>query len=312
MIKLEKIYLASPRGFCPGVRRAVEIVNLVLKKHGPPIYVRHPIVHNHHVVSYFEKKGVIFVEDLKEVPNKAVIIFSAHGSPPNLYQEAKNKNLHVYDAVCPLVMKVHLEAKKYQKEGYHILYIGHKNHAEVIGVIGEVSSNSISLISSLSEAKKIKPPETEKLIVLSQTTLSLDDTKEIVDCLKKRFPRLILPPSSDICLATQNRQNAVKELAKKVDLILVVGSKTSSNSNRLKEVAEKSGVPAYLIDDKSEIEIKWFDNVKRVGITAGASAPEDIIQEVIKYLLVKNVKVEEIEVNKEKVNFPLPEEIYEN
>lgn len=312
MTKLKKIYLACPRGFCAGVRRAVKITNLVLKKHRPPIYIRHHIVHNRHVVSDFEKRGAIFVEDLKEVPNGAVVVFSAHGSSPNLYQEAKNKNLRVYDSVCPLVVKVHLEAKRYEKEGYHILYIGHKNHAEAIGVIGEVLPRSISLISSLDEAKKIKPPQTEKLIVLNQTTLSLDDTKEIIDYLKKRFPKLILPPSSDICFSTQNRQNAVKELAKKVDLVLVVGSKTSSNSNRLKEVAEKSGIPAYLIDDQSEIKDVWFKNVKKVGVTAGASAPEDIVQGVIKYLSVNGVEIAEIVTVKENINLSLPKKIYEN
>jgi len=308
----KKIYLASPRGFCAGVRRAINITNLVLKKHRPPIYVRHQIVHNRHVVSDFEKKGVIFVDDLKEVPNNSVIIFSAHGSSPNLYKEAKKKNLKVYDAVCPLVTKVHLEAKRYEKEGYFIFYVGHKDHPEPIGVLGEVSPQSIALISNLSEAKKIQPPQTEKLIVLNQTTLSLDDTKEIINCLQYRFPKLILPPNSDICFSTQNRQNAVKELTKKADLIIVVGSKESSNSNRLRELAERSGIPAYLVDDESEIKGIWLKNIRTVGITAGASVPEKIIQGVVKYLSANRVKVEEIEVVKENINFPIPKEIHEN
>jgi 4-hydroxy-3-methylbut-2-enyl diphosphate reductase len=312
MIKLKKIYLASPRGFCAGVRRAVDILGLVLKKHGPPVYVRHQIVHNRHVVSDFEKRGVIFVEDLKEIPNGAVVIFSAHGSPPDLYRQAKKKNLTLYDSVCPLVVKVHFEAKRYEKEGYYILYIGHKNHAEAIGVISEVAPKSISLISGLDEAEKINPPQKEKLVVLNQTTLSQDDTKEIINCLKKRFPRLVLPPSSDICFSSQNRQNAVKELAKKVDLILVVGSKNSSNSNRLKEVAEKAGIAVYLIDDLSKIKKIWLKNVEKIGITAGASVPENIVQDVIKHLSVRGTEMEEIEVIKESINFPLPKEIYEN
>ncbi len=303
---LKKIYLAFPRGFCAGVERAIKTLDLVLKKHGPPIYVRHQIVHNRHVVSNFKKKGVVFVEDLEKVPNKAIVVFSAHGTSPRLYQEAKKKKLMIYDAVCPLVAKVHLEAKKYERDGYFIFYIGHKNHPEPAGVMGEVSSRSIVLIETLSEAKKIIPPQTKKLVVLSQTTLSIDDTKEIVDCLKQRFPRLVLPPVSDICFSTQNRQNAVKELAKKTDLILVVGSKESSNSNRLREVAEDLGVPAYLINDKSEIKTSWLTNIEKLGVTAGASVPESIIQEVITSLAHDKVKIEKIETIKEDIHFSLP------
>lgn len=310
--KLKKIYLASPRGFCAGVTRAVKIVDLVLKKHGSPIYVRHQIVHNRHIVEDFEKRGAVFIEDLNGVPSRSIVVLSAHGTAPNVYKLAKKKNLKIYDAVCPLVIKVHLEAKRYEKEGYFIFYIGHKNHPEPIGVFGEVSPRSIALVSTLSEAKKIIPPQTERIVILSQTTLSLDDTKEIIGCLKNRFPKLILPPSSDICFSTQNRQNAVKELAKKVELILVVGSKESSNSNRLREVAEKSGIQAYLIDDKSEIKNSWLKNIEKLGISAGASAPENIIQGVIKYLSVNGVEIEEIKTVKENINFPLPKEIYEN
>lgn len=307
--KLKKIYLASPRGFCAGVTRAVKIVDLLLKKHGPPVYVRHEIVHNRHVVADFEKKGVIFVEDLKEVPDGSIVVFSAHGSLPDVYQEAKKKKLKVYDAVCPLVTKVHLEAKRYCQEGYFIFYIGHKNHVEAVGVLGEIPANSVALIQTIEEAKKVQPPQKEKLIALTQTTLSFGDTKNVINMLKKRFPTLILPPAFDICFSTQNRQNAIKKLAKKVDLILVVGSKNSSNSNRLKDVAGKAGkagTATYLIDDASEINKSWFKDVENLGITAGASAPDYIINQVIDYFADGKVKVEELITMKENISFPLP------
>ena len=306
MKKLKKIYLISPRGFCAGVKRAVDIVNLVLQKYKPPIYIRHQIVHNSHVISDFKKRGVIFIEDINNIPDGSVVIFSAHGSSLNLYQIAKRKKLKIFDAVCPLVNKVHLEAKRYSKQGYFIFYIGHKNHPEAIGVLGEVSNQSIILIETLKEAKKIIPPQTDKLIVLTQTTLSFDDTKQIINCLKRRFIKLIQPPAFDICYATQNRQNAVKELAKKVDLVLVIGSKESSNSNRLREVVEKSGKQAYLIDDKSEIQPSWLEKVENLGITAGASAPKYLIDEMISYFSKQKVKIEELIVVKENTHFILP------
>jgi len=306
MKKLKKIYLVSPRGFCAGVKRAVEVVNLVLQKHGAPIYVRHQIVHNRHVISDFEKRRVIFVEDINDIPDGSVVIFSAHGSSPNIYQIAKSKKLKIIDAVCPLVSKVHIEAKRYNQQGYFIFYIGHKNHPETIGVLGEVSDKSIVLIETLNEAKKIIPPQTDKLIVLTQTTLSFDDTKEIINYLKKKFLKLIQPPAFDICYATQNRQNAVKALAKKVDLVLVIGSKESSNSNRLKEVVEKSGKHAYLINDKSEIKSSWLENVENLGITAGASAPKYLIDEIIGYFSNKKVIIKELVVVKENTSFFLP------
>lgn len=294
MKTLKKIYLASPRGFCAGVKRAVDILDQILQKHKPPIYVRHQIIHNRHVISDFKKKGVIFVKDINNIPNGSVVVFSAHGSPPSLYEKAKKKKLQIYDAVCPLVTKVHLEAKKYTKEGYFIFYIGHKNHPEAIGVLGEVSDQSIVLIKTLEDAEKIIPPQTDRLIVLTQTTLSFDDTKQIINCLKRRFTKLIQPPAFDICYATQNRQNAVKALAKKVDLVLVIGSKESSNSNRLREVAEKEGVSSYLINDISEIKNSWFKDVEKLGITAGASAPKYLIDEVVKYFSKPKVKIEEL------------------
>ncbi|PJE60775.1 4-hydroxy-3-methylbut-2-enyl diphosphate reductase [Candidatus Roizmanbacteria bacterium CG10_big_fil_rev_8_21_14_0_10_36_26] len=304
--KVKKVYLTSPRGFCAGVERAIKMVNLVLKKHKTPIYVRHQIVHNRHIISDFEKKGVIFVEDVNDIPDGSVAVFSAHGSPPNIHDQAKKKKLKIYDAVCPLVTKVHMEAKRYVKEGYYIFYIGYKNHAEAVGVMGEVPSKSIVLIDSIQTAEKIKPPQTDKLIILNQTTLSLDDVKEIVNHLKKRFPKLILPPSSDICFSTQNRQNAVKELAKKSKTILIIGSKTSSNSNRLKEVAKKYGAKSYLIDDKLEIKNSWFKKVQSVGITAGASAPDYLINDLVDFFKKKGAIIKELTIIKEHIHFPLP------
>ena len=301
---LKKIYLASPRGFCAGVSRAIAILEFILKKYGPPLYVRHQIVHNRTVVADFEKKGVIFTENIDDIPDGSRAIFSAHGTTPQIYKVARKKELVVFDATCPLVNKVHLEAKRYAKEGYFILYIGHKNHQESIGVLGEVPSSSSALISSLEKAKSIRPRQTEKLIALSQTTLSFDDTEKIIALLQKRFPKMILPPAFDICFSTQNRQNAVKELAEKAELILVIGSKESSNANRLKEVAENKGATAYLIDGVQDIKSKWLKNIEYVGVTAGASTPGYLIDSVVKFLQTDNVIVEELETVKENIRFP--------
>jgi len=309
MKRLKKIYLVSPRGFCGGVKRAVDIVELVLQKYKPTIYVRHQIVHNRHLISDFEKRGVVFVEDINDIPNGSVVVFSAHGSPPSLYEKAKKKQLKVFDATCPLVNKVHLEAKKFSRLGYFIFYIGHKNHPETVGVLEEVFPKSIVLIETLEDIKRITPPQTGKIIVLTQTTLSFDDTKEIINYLKKRFPKLIQPPAFDICYATQNRQKAVKELAKKADLVLIIGSKESSNSNRLRDVAEKEGVVSYLINDVSEIKKSWLKDVEKLGVTAGASAPKYLIDEVIKYFSQPKVEIEELVVVKENISFSLPKEI---
>jgi 4-hydroxy-3-methylbut-2-en-1-yl diphosphate reductase len=302
---LKKIYLVSPRGFCAGVSRAIKILNFVLENFGPPIYVRHQIVHNRTVVADFEKRGVVFSENIQDVPDSSRVVFSAHGTPPQIYKDAKMKKLTIFDAACPLVAKVHFEAKRYAKEGYLILYIGHKHHQEPIGVLGEVPPTSSMLISSLEEAKSIKPTQTEKLVALSQTTLSFDDTNKIIALLKQRFPKIILPPSFDICYSTQNRQNAVKELAKKAKLILVIGSKESSNANRLREVAQIEGATAYLIDNRQDIKSKWLKNVKYIGITAGASTPDYVIESVVKFLKTgNNAVVEEIETVKENIKFP--------
>lgn len=306
---VKKIYLASPRGFCAGVNRAIDVVDAVLKKHGKPIYVRHHIVHNDHIIDDFEKKGVVFVEQIEEVPQGSIVVFSAHGSSPELYEKAKKRNLIVYDATCPLVTKVHLEAKRYAKEGYYIVYIGHKNHPEAVGVMGEVNKDSIVLIDSLSEAEKLNIPSNKKAIILTQTTLSMDDTKQMVKMIQKKYSHIILPPAFDICYATQNRQNAVKDLTKKVETIFVVGSKTSSNSNKLRDTAIKQGVKAYLINDQTDIDLKWLDNVSSVGITAGASAPEKLVKDLIRFLSNKMTEVEEIVSTKELFIFPLPNNV---
>lgn len=303
---IKSIHLASPRGFCAGVERAVDILGKVLERYGPPVYSRHAIVHNRRVVSDFEKKGAIFVEDIHKIPDGSRVVFSAHGSPPEFYEIAKRKNFKLFDAMCPLVLKVHIEAKKYESEGYFIFYIGHKGHPEPEGVMGNVKKSSIKLIQSEKEAINLKPPQNNKLIVLTQTTLSFDDTKKIIEVLKKRFPKIILPPAFDICYATQNRQLAVKSLSKKVELVIIIGSPASSNSNRLREVAEREGKKSYMIDRVDAIDDSWFDNVKNVGISAGASSPENLVQEVIDYIKNKNTKIFEEHTITEKVYFPRP------
>lgn len=298
------ILLASPRGFCAGVQRAVKIADLVLKSYSPPIYIKHQIVHNTHVVEDFKKKGVIFVERIEEVPEGSIVVFSAHGSKKSDYEKAQKRKNKVIDATCPLVTKVHLEARLYAQKGYFIIYIGHKNHPEQEGVLSNVPDNQKILIEAQKEAEELKL-NTQKAVILTQTTLSFDDTKQILRALKNKFPFLITPPAFDICYATQNRQKAVKKLTELVDLVLVIGSKNSSNSNRLAEVAKKI-VPAYLIDDEKALIKKWFTNVTRVGITSGASAPENVVYKVIDKLKTQGfTHVENLKVVEEKMNFPL-------
>src|SRR3989339_306655 len=306
---IKQIYLVSPRGFCAGVKRAVGIVEAVLKKYGAPIYIRHHIVHNVHVVKGFESQGVIFIEELEKVPDKSVVVFSSHGSPPSLYTMAKKKNLILYDATCPLVIKVHLEAKRYAMMGYFIIYIGQKNHPEAIGVLGEVSKESIVLIERIEDLDKARIPKNKKKIILTQTTLSFDDTKILVEQIQKKYPLVILPPVFDICFSTQNRHNAVKELARKTKTIIVIGSKASSNSNKLRYVAEKEGAKAYLIDDETDINIKWFKNIESVGITAGASAPEQLVKRVTAFFSGDQTIIKDIETIRETVAFPFPKSI---
>lgn len=304
-----KIFLIKPRGFCAGVARAIDTVNLALKKFEPPVYVRHAIVHNQHVIDDLKERGAVFVEKLKAVPKGSRVIFSAHGVSPAVRQEAEKRNLEVIDATCPLVSKVHLEAIRYAKQGYTIILVGHKGHVELEGTAGEVPDKTI-IIEEKEEVKTLQVPDPSKVIVLTQTTLSVDDTKEIIAALKKKFPEIIEPPKGDICYATQNRQDAVKKLAEFCDIVLVVGDPTSSNSNRLKEVAKRKGIEAYLIKDKSEIDPDWLNGAKAVGITASASAPEYLVGQVVEFLQKQGAeKVEEIENKKENTRFPLPSKI---
>ncbi len=300
-----KIYLARPRGFCAGVDRAIETVKIALKKYGKPIYVKHAIVHNRYVVNELEREGAIFVEDINEIPDGSIVIFSAHGSPPEHYEIAKRKNLRVIDATCPLVNKVHREAIEFINNGYYIVYVGHRNHVEAIGVRGE-APDKVDIVETKEEALNYKP-KSNKLALLTQTTLSVDDTKEIIEILKNRFPHIVLPKKDDICYATQNRQDALKKIAQICELVLVIGSKESSNSNRLVEVARKCGAEAYLIEDHTYIDEKWLDNVKNLGITSGASTPEYLVQQTIDYLLDKGGEgVIEVQNAIEMIKFQLP------
>jgi 4-hydroxy-3-methylbut-2-enyl diphosphate reductase len=313
-MSLEKILLVQPRGFCAGVVRAVAIVEEALEI-TKPIYVRKEIVHNKHVVEELRERGAIFVNEISEIPSgepgkPVVCIFSAHGVSPAVRQEAKERNLFVIDATCPLVTKVHMEAIRFAKQGYSIVLIGHNGHEEVEGTMGE-APYAITLVESVEDVAKLTLPDPEKLIYLTQTTLSVDDTANIVVALKEKFPQMTPPPKEDICYATTNRQHAVKQLAPLCDLILVIGAKNSSNSQRLKEVAILCGTQSYLIDDESMIQDHWFDGVRSVGITAGASAPEVLVDRVIQNLSVRGpeVRVETLTVEEENVFFSLPKNI---
>lgn len=309
---IEEIILVKPRGFCAGVARAVKILSLASQKAGEPVYMRHAIVHNRRVVQDFIKQGIKFVENISDIPRGATVVFSAHGSSPELYAQAKKRHLTVIDATCPLVTKVHLEAKRFVDQGYFVIYLGHKNHPEPEGVLGEIAKDRYALIDSLAEAKKIRLAKKEKkIVILTQTTLSFDDTKTVTQFLRNKFPQAGMPPTYDICYATQNRQNAVKELVKQVDTILVVGSKTSSNSTRLVAVAKSLGRPVYLLDQATDIKDQWLKNCHKLGITAGASAPEDLINEVVDHIRSQyGGQVKELEVLKEQVEFPnLPKEL---
>lgn len=302
-----KIYLAKPRGFCAGVERAIKILNLCIKKFGTPIYVRHAIVHNERVVSEFEKKGVIFVEDVEDIPEGNIVVFSAHGVSPDVKEKAKKRNLKVIDATCPLVEKVHIEAKIYAAQGYKIFLIGHKNHVETKGTIGE-APDKIIVIEDEKDLENINE-NFENIAILTQTTLSVDDTREIIEKIKKKFKNVEKPKIDDICYATQNRQDAVKKIAPFVDIFLIVGSRESSNSNRLKEIAEKYGAKAYLINSRDEIpeEVKM---AKAIGITSGASTPENIVNEIIERLKELGAdEIIEMEGTEEKIKFQLPKEL---
>ena len=304
-----KIYLASPRGFCAGVDRAIEIVKKSIDKFGSPVYVRHEIVHNKHVVESLKKIGAIFVEEISEIKDKSrPVIFSAHGVPKKVPKEAEELNMKYVDATCPLVSKVHREAENMHKNGYHIILIGHKGHPEVIGTMGQIPENSITLVETIEDVKKIIIKKDEKLSFITQTTLSVDDTKEIIECLKKRFPKINEPKKEDICYATTNRQAAVKKIAKLCDMFFVIGSRNSSNSKRLVEVASKAGCnESELIHSESEIPLDKIGKCKTIGISSGASAPEIIVQDFISKIKEKyEVQIEEVEIVKENVFFKIP------
>lgn len=309
--KLKRVVLAAPRGFCAGVVRAIEIVNTVLQLLPPPIYVRKEIVHNRFVVEHFKQRGVIFVNELDEVPDGATVIFSAHGVSPAVREMARKKNLRIIDATCPLVTKVHLEAIKFAQEGYSIILIGHEGHEEVEGTMGE-APHCTYLVQSVEDVERLQVPDPEKVAYLTQTTLSVDDTAEIVAALKRKFPKIVGPRTDDICYATQNRQNAVKALAKQVDVILVIGSQNSSNSQRLKEVAISNGCPAYLIDGAEHIRTEWLIDAESVGVTSGASAPEILVKQVVQRLQeLGATEVVELRLTEERVQFAPPPELKE-
>ena len=299
-----EVLLSAPRGFCAGVIRAVDVVDLCLERFGKPIYVRREIVHNPYVVSELRDKGAVFVEELDEVPEGQMVVFSAHGVSPAVWQDSRKRGLKVIDATCPLVTKVHLEALKYAREGYSILLIGHKGHDEVMGTMGEAPDVSL-LVEDVERARTVEVPDPDKVVVLTQTTLSVDDTADIVKTLEERFPNMLT--RNDICYATSNRQAAVKAISGAVDLVLVIGAQNSSNCARLREVAEAEGVPAYLINGPDEIQDSWLMGAKRVGITSGASTPELLVNSVVEYL--KPTAVRSVEVMEENVSFLLPKSL---
>lgn len=304
-----RLVRVRPRGFCAGVVRAVEIVEMALEAYGPPVYVHHEIVHNRYVVDQLRLRGAIFVELVEEVPEGAVLIFSAHGVPPTVREQAAALKLRVVDATCPLVTKVHLEALKFAREGRTIILIGHRDHQEIVGTSGEAPDRTV-VVGNVEEVDKLEVEDPARLAFLTQTTLSLYDTQEIVARLRKRFPLIAGPASDDICYATQNRQEAVEQMGKGVELILVVGSANSSNSNRLVEVAKRDGIPARLIEDASDIDPEWFHGVESVGLTAGASAPEVLVEQVSERLAALGYSDQsDLEFIREDVRFTLPPEL---
>ena len=303
---VQEVLLAEPRGFCAGVDRAIEIVERALAKFGRPIYVRHEIVHNTYVVNDLKDKGAIFIEELSDVPPGATLVFSAHGVSKAVQDEAQRRGFRIYDATCPLVTKVHVEVAKLFKEGYEFLMIGHKGHPEVEGTMGQLSEG-IHLIEDIDDVARVTPRQTELLAVVTQTTLSVDDTAGILAAVKERFPKVREPKQQDICYATQNRQDAVKLMSPQVDIVIVVGSPTSSNSNRLREVAHRLGTEAYMVDNAGELKADWFDGKQRVGLTAGASAPDILVQQVIERLReLGAIAVRRMDGLTETIKFPLP------
>jgi 4-hydroxy-3-methylbut-2-enyl diphosphate reductase len=304
-----EILVASPRGFCAGVSYAIDIVDLVLERHGPPVYVRHEIVHNRHVVDKLRSQGAIFVDELADVPAGSLVIFSAHGVAPSVRAEAAQRQVRVVDATCPLVTKVHLEALRYAREDYEILVIGHRGHVEVVGTLGH-APDRMHLVETVADVATVQVRDPERVAVVTQTTLSVDDTREIVAAIRARFPNVRLPAKDDICYATQNRQTAVKELARQSDLVLVIGSPTSSNANRLVEVARNAGGAARLIEHAHDIDPAWLEGVRAVGLTAGASTPESLVLDTIEHLRSLGFgPVRDVATAVEHVTFPLPREL---
>jgi 4-hydroxy-3-methylbut-2-enyl diphosphate reductase len=305
----KRVLVAAPRSFCAGVVRAIDIVEKLLEQHGPPVYVRHEIVHNVHVVRDLEARGAVFVESEDEVPKGELIVLSAHGVAPRVYEKCAERGLKVVDAVCPLVSKVHAEARRYSGRGLKIALVGHAGHVEVEGTMGE-APQSIVLVETPEDARNLEVEEGEQVAYITQTTLSLDDTADVVDTLRERFPDLVGPPSADICYATQNRQDAVKRICEEATLVLVVGSRTSSNANRLVEVARDRGVDAYLIDDETDLDPAWLGGHETVGLTAGASSPELLVDQVFERLAELGfTERAEVEIAREDVVFRLPAEL---
>jgi len=308
-----EIKLANPRGFCAGVDRAIEIVNRALEVFGAPVYVRHEVVHNRFVVDDLKERGAIFVDELHEVPDDSLVIFSAHGVSKAVQKEAESRELKVFDATCPLVTKVHMEVTKYSRDGMECILIGHEGHPEVEGTMGQFDQRNgghIYLVEDEDHVSKLKVKDETKLAYVTQTTLSVDDAAKVITALKNRFPAIQGPRKDDICYATQNRQDAVKGLADSSDVMLVVGSPNSSNSNRLRELAERMGTPAYLIDDYTQIQEKWLDNVNAISVTAGASAPEVLVQQVVSRLMELGAKqVDEADGREENIVFSMPKEL---
>ncbi|MFQ5738155.1 MAG: 4-hydroxy-3-methylbut-2-enyl diphosphate reductase [Acidobacteriota bacterium] len=305
---VEKVFLAAPRGFCAGVVRAIDVVNIALDVYSETIYVRKEIVHNRHVVEELRRKGTVFVDSLKEVPEGSRVVFSAHGVSPQVRAEAEARSLKVIDATCPLVTKVHLEAARYARRGYTIVLIGHAGHDEITGTMG-VAPERMRLVSSLEDVEKLGPLDSAKVVYLTQTTLSLEDTREIIGALRQKYPTIGGPPSEDICYATQNRQMAVRQMARSCDLVLVVGSPNSSNSRRLVEEALKESTRAYLIEDVASIHDEWLEGVGTLGITSGASAPEELVAELVDRFRIEGASVEEWIARSENVQFALPDDL---
>jgi len=305
-INEREVLLAQPRGFCAGVDRAIEIVEKALEKFGAPVYVRHEIVHNTFVVNDLKQRGAVFIENLEDVPLGATLVFSAHGVPKVVERQALDRQHQVFDATCPLVTKVHVELAKLAKEGFEFIMIGHKGHPEVEGTMGQLESG-IHLVEDVEDVERVTPSQTERLAVVTQTTLSVDDAADIFQAIQKKFPNIRSPKQQDICYATQNRQDAVKMMSSAVDLVIVVGSPTSSNSNRLKDVAAKYGTPSFMVDSAEELKPEWFENRNRIGVTAGASAPEVLVQEVLKKIKTLGpISVRQLQGIEETVKFPLP------